>query len=492
MGSFVLQSQPDERDREEFDEARAQERQADADLVARVRSDDSDAFGLLYDRWFARVNDLAFRITRDEAAAADVAQDAFLRAWQKLSTLEDPLAFGGWLLRITRNRALDRQRRENRSMVVDDVGLSVIELTGSGAALAPAGFDVEERAGAVADPALIAEDNELSTLLWESASALGERDQEILDLGLRHGMTPADIGEIVGMSRNASNQAVHRARGRLKEAIEARVLWRRGEPVCVELAQTLDNNGIKSFGAPALVSITDHAAKCEECQKRRSLHLDPSKMFGAVPFVGVAWTLRAQTAHALSSAGVPMDGSVAMASRDPDRPRRFRSRRTIAFVAGGVVITVVLSALVFSGEVGDSRLLESGRESTPVTAVTKVPRIISGIIPGITTPTTRVRTPLAPAPVEAGTATISVSPDRGNFPTFVAPTLTWLSSSGARVEVAGNGISSAAASGSVAVCPGKAGSKCEVDAVGSFIYRITVYGTSNQVLAEATTAFTVE
>src|SRR5712691_4910175 len=79
---------------------------SDAPLVERVRAGDQNAFGELYDRWFDRVLDLAYRILWDEHAAADVAQDAFLSAWRNLSSLEDAGAFGGWLLRIARNGAL--------------------------------------------------------------------------------------------------------------------------------------------------------------------------------------------------------------------------------------------------------------------------------------------------------------------------------------------------------------------------------------------------
>ena len=467
---------------------RTQERAEDAILVDRVRSSDPDAFGLLYDRWFVRVHDLAFRITRDEAAAADVAQDAFLRAWQNLATLEDPLAFGGWLLRIARNRALDRQRREKRSLVVDDEGFTMIETTGAGSALAPAGFSAEERLGAVANPAQIAEDNELSALLWESARALPERDQEVLDLGLRHEMSPADIGEVVGLSRNAANQAVHRARGRLKEAVEARVLWHRGKPKCSELTSELKDAGIEDFDALALACIGSHVTDCKKCQGRRALQLDPSKMFAAVPFLGVAWALRAQTAHALSNAGVPMGKSVGLAPRDPDRPRRFSSRRASKFIGAGLAVVVVLTGLVFSGEVGDGRLFEG--ESSPQVTPSTVVATIPGLVPEVTV-TTRARG-LAPAPMETGTASISISPGSAICCSFVSPTITWSSSGGARVEVLGANLSSSFPSGSTEICPGStATGKCVVAGPSSFVYRVTVYGTSDQVLAESTVVFSV-
>jgi RNA polymerase sigma-70 factor (ECF subfamily) len=41
----------------------------------------------------------------------DLVQDVFVSAWQRLDSLRDPAAFGGWLAMITRNRATDSRRR---------------------------------------------------------------------------------------------------------------------------------------------------------------------------------------------------------------------------------------------------------------------------------------------------------------------------------------------------------------------------------------------
>ncbi len=105
-------------------------RAEDTALVERVRAGDDAAFGELYDRWFDRVYDLAIRITRDASTAGDVAQDAFLAAWRGLPQLEQPDAFGGWLLRIARNAALNRQRKEARSRAYDPESMAMIERTG--------------------------------------------------------------------------------------------------------------------------------------------------------------------------------------------------------------------------------------------------------------------------------------------------------------------------------------------------------------------------
>ena len=84
---------------------------SDAELVERARAGDQSAFGALYDTWFDRVYDLAFRVVRDGNAAADVAQDTFLSAWRELDALSDPAAFGGWVRRIAPTRRSTAARR---------------------------------------------------------------------------------------------------------------------------------------------------------------------------------------------------------------------------------------------------------------------------------------------------------------------------------------------------------------------------------------------
>ncbi len=81
----------------------------DARLVADARRGDQGAFGRLYDR-YARVihGVLLVRVPREDVD--DLVQDVFLAAWNRLSRLRDPAAFGGWLMTIARNRATDFHR----------------------------------------------------------------------------------------------------------------------------------------------------------------------------------------------------------------------------------------------------------------------------------------------------------------------------------------------------------------------------------------------
>jgi RNA polymerase sigma factor (sigma-70 family) len=296
----------DRRDDPDIDEAPDDERLHDAALVERVRAGDDSAFAEIYDKWFDRVHDLARRIVRDPETAAEVAQDTFLAAWQKLDALDQPASLGGWLLRIARNRALNRSDREKRSSAVGDDTMAAIE-AGGGQVSAPAGFRIEERVARADDPAIAAEDNEAAALLWSAVVALGERDQTVLTMHLRYGMTPAEIGEALGVNRNAANQMVHRVKGRLDSAVQARVLWDGDRPRCDRLVADLAAASVESFGPDAVKVAERHVESCAECGERRRLRLQPAALFGALPVLIAPQILKQKVAAALAADGVPVD-----------------------------------------------------------------------------------------------------------------------------------------------------------------------------------------
>lgn len=266
----------------------------DTDLVLAVTGGESSAFGELFDRWFNSSWNVARNILRDDDLAADVAQDALLNAWQRLDQLDNPDAFGGWLLRITRNRALTRLERERRSQATGDDVVSGLRDAG-----APEPTGAEKPLG----PDTISEVRDRQELLWAAAGALGEKEASLLDLHLRHGLGPAEIAEELGVEANNAHQQLYRLRTKLGDAIGSYLLWRNGRPLCDGLAAAV--SGDVAFDKSVARAVARHQKNCDACAERRSGLVDPSKLFAGVPLVLVPTHLKANAAAALHSAGVP-------------------------------------------------------------------------------------------------------------------------------------------------------------------------------------------
>ncbi len=87
----------------------------DSALVAAARGGSSEAFAVLVDRYRAPIVRLAYRLTRDADEAKDIAQDAFLRAYNRLGDFHPDRPFARWLFVIARNASLDAIRRRRRA-----------------------------------------------------------------------------------------------------------------------------------------------------------------------------------------------------------------------------------------------------------------------------------------------------------------------------------------------------------------------------------------
>lgn len=313
----------------------------DAVLVAAALAGDDQAFASLFDGWFDRCFDVAYRIVRNRDIAAEVAQEVFLGAWRDLASLRDHDAFGGWILRTSRNRALNRLEKEQRSVALgDDATTRAVDA----AASAP-DASADALAGTGAD------------LVWAAAAALGERDASILDLHLRHGLAAGELAEALDVTPNNASQMLFRLRAKLGDAIRSFVLWHQGAPACPELQDDLHRAGLGSFGPEAARVAQRHARTCERCDERQRLTLAPEALFAGVPLVAAGPELRAKVISSLRDAGVPADGRPALLPDDPEGTtavvpvpgaddRAGRDRRAGRRAA---LVSAVLAALLLAG-----------------------------------------------------------------------------------------------------------------------------------------------
>jgi len=168
---------------------------SDAALVQQVVGGVRDAFGWLVVRHSRAVRATVLSRLGRTNDLDDLVQEAFLRAYQGLSRLEDPGRFGAFVHRIAHNVSIDRLRRSGREPEpLEDVDLSVPVAT-----------------AAVAD----VREERLEQLRRHVAQMPATLREAVLLFYFEQKST-AEIGDVLAISEAAVQQRLHRARQHLK------------------------------------------------------------------------------------------------------------------------------------------------------------------------------------------------------------------------------------------------------------------------------------
>jgi RNA polymerase sigma-70 factor (ECF subfamily) len=194
---------------------------ADAELMARMAAGDETALGTLYDRHGDVVYGAVLRFLGDRQAAEEVVQDAFLAIWREARRYDAGTgSAAGWLLRIARNRAIDRLRAAaRRPLVMDLAGLTTGVATDGGTerAMASGGQPV----GTV-EPG----PEDLITRRWSQAvvrtalSAMPELERRALELAYDEDLTQVEIGMRLGWPLGTVKSRTRRALATLRTVLE--------------------------------------------------------------------------------------------------------------------------------------------------------------------------------------------------------------------------------------------------------------------------------
>ena len=179
------------------------EAESDATLASAVAAGDAAAIERLVLRYEAPMFRFARSITKSDALAEEVTQEAFLRALGAAGSFRGEGSLKSWLLTIARNLALRHRPRE--VPLGDEEALESLGVR--------AGW------GSPPDPEAQVSAAERSALLWRALDALGDEDREVLVLRELEGLTGPETQEVLGTSLAAVKSRLHRARLRLVAAL---------------------------------------------------------------------------------------------------------------------------------------------------------------------------------------------------------------------------------------------------------------------------------
>ena len=222
---------------------------SDAELITAVRSGESAAFGVLYERHIAAARAVAHRYSNSSADADDAVQDAFSRVFTAIQGGGGPdVAFRAYLFTVLRRVAMDRVEGNRRAEPTDDL-----------ATFESVGIAVESSE----EPTMEGFER---GVVSQAYSSLPERWQAVLWYTEVEGLSAAEIAPILGLTANGVAALAYRAREGLRQAYLQQHLAAPQSEAC-----TLVNSKLGAYVRGGLAKretalVESHLEECHACR----------------------------------------------------------------------------------------------------------------------------------------------------------------------------------------------------------------------------------
>lgn len=176
-------------------------------LALAAKAGDDRAFSALVEATYGDTYTLAHRLTGNAHDAADVVQDAYIRAYKNLKSFRGDSKFSTWMYRITANCAathLSKRRRNNHDELTELISPS--------------------DSTAIHDPDFVAMNGSLRSSLLEALAALPASMRAVVVLRDVYDLPHEDIAAELGISVTAAKVRLHRARRKLRDLVDDTML----------------------------------------------------------------------------------------------------------------------------------------------------------------------------------------------------------------------------------------------------------------------------
>lgn len=178
---------------------------SDDDLVRMYRDGDAEAFDALFDRHYASVYNFARAMLGNRGGPEEVLQETFLAVARTARKYAPRGRFRPWLMRIVRNRCLNRLESQRvRRAILGGGGLEFVE---------PASNEPS--------PAQNVETDEQSQIVRSAVGELPDRQREAIALYAFERMSYREIAEVLEVPINTVKTLIHRARASLAQKLES-------------------------------------------------------------------------------------------------------------------------------------------------------------------------------------------------------------------------------------------------------------------------------
>ena len=180
----------------------------ETELIERLKQGDDSAFKAIVEQWQDMVYNTILGIVQNETEAEDLAQDVFIKVFEKISTFKGDSKFSTWLYRIATTTALDHLRskkRKKRSGFLQ-------ALTGAG--------EEKEQIPDFHHPGVSLDNKERSAVLFKAIEALPDNQKAAYILHKLEGLSYRDVSEVLNTTVSAVESLMSRANQNLRKQLE--------------------------------------------------------------------------------------------------------------------------------------------------------------------------------------------------------------------------------------------------------------------------------
>ena len=174
--------------------------------INRILDGDTNAFGVLVERYKDLIYTLAMRMMKNREEAEEVAQDAFIKVYKSLNKFKGDSKFSTWIYRVAYNTCLDRlkkNKRAQRTVTIDEY--------------------TEHQVKTIDNALDKLEEAEKHETIQECIELLPSDDSFLLTLYYFEELSLEEIGKIVGLKPNNVKVKLFRSRKKLATILKQRL-----------------------------------------------------------------------------------------------------------------------------------------------------------------------------------------------------------------------------------------------------------------------------
>ena len=181
----------------------------ETELVERLKQGDEIAFKTIVEQWQDMVYNTILGIVQNETEAEDLAQDVFIKVFEKISTFKGDSKFSTWLYRIATTTALDHLRSKKRKKRFGFLQ----SLTGHAG-------DEKEQVPDFHHPGISLDNKERAAVLFKAIDSLPENQKSAYTLHKLEGLSYRDVSEVLNTTVSAVESLMSRANQNLRKELE--------------------------------------------------------------------------------------------------------------------------------------------------------------------------------------------------------------------------------------------------------------------------------